>query len=249
MRSLRNGRTREQVGDDLIEAAMRAPRLVAGLDFAFSFPAWFLAEQGFAGAAELWDAARVRGEDWLVERSAPFWGGRVASGRGVMREAARGAARPDLGDRAHFRRTDLWVAPTGPRRIRPKSPFQVGGAGSVGTGSIRGMPLLARLQREGFSIWPFDAEPGWPRIVEIYPRLLTGPVDKANGPARQASLEAFDWPPDPVQRQLAGSSEDAFDAALSARAMDEHQDRLVDLPEIPAESAAEARLEGWIWST
>lgn len=44
--SLRDGRSREEVGDDLIEAAMRSPRLAVGLDFAFSFPAWFLARFG-----------------------------------------------------------------------------------------------------------------------------------------------------------------------------------------------------------
>lgn len=58
-----------------------------------------------------------------------------------------------------------------------KSVFLIGGAGAVGTASVRGMPALLRLARAGFSIWPFD-QPGWPQAVEIYPRVLTGPVVK-----------------------------------------------------------------------
>lgn len=237
LRSLATGRTRDQVGDDLIEAGMRVPRLAVGLDFAFSFPAWYLSESGLGSAPELWAAAARHGDEWLRELPFPFWGGKA------------GAIRPELeGHRPHARRTDLWVPPIGSARTRPKSPFQVGGAGSVGTGTIRGMPLLARLRRAGFSIWPFDEAPGWPRVVEIYPRLLTGPVQKSSALARRAQLERLGWPEDPVQRGMAASTEDAFDAALSARAMDRSQHRLIELPAIPAEYAADAQREGWIWS-
>ncbi|MFP5389572.1 MAG: hypothetical protein ACLGG5_09790, partial [Thermoleophilia bacterium] len=41
------------------------------------------------------------------------------------------------------------------------------------------MPHLLTLARNGFGIWPFSE--GWPRVVEIYPRALTGPVNKGSG--------------------------------------------------------------------
>ena len=71
-----------------------------------------------------------------------------------------------------------------------KSVFQVGGAGAVGTGSIRGMPSLLALARHGFSVWPFQ-EPAWPRVVEIYPRaLVRGRVQQLAGAERHAYLFA-----------------------------------------------------------
>ncbi|MBK8180793.1 MAG: hypothetical protein IPK67_18245 [Planctomycetes bacterium] len=71
--------------------------------------------------------------------------------------------------------------------IRPKSVFQIG-AGTVGTGSLRGMPFLAELRRAGFSIWPFDraSAPG----AGDLPRALTGPVDKSSALARSMYLQA-----------------------------------------------------------
>jgi len=194
-------------------------------------PGWFLAERGYATAPELWEAAERDGERWLRECSPPFWG-------------RTGHGRPELGAPGrHWRLTDVGVPPTGPGRIRPKSPFQIGGAGSVGTGSIRGMTILARLRREGFSIWPFD-EPGWPRVVEIYPRLLTDAVVKSDRAAREAYLARLTWPRDRVLQERVASSEDAFDAAVSALAMDKAR---ADLITLPARLLPEAALEGWIW--
>ena len=227
---LENGRTGAELAEDLCRMASETPRLVVGLDFAFSFPAWFMAEQGFSAGPELWEAAEREGERWLAECLPPFWG---RPGRG----------RPSLGvPGRHWRLTDLDVPPTGPA-IRPKSPFQIGGAGAVGTGSIRGMAVLARLRREGFAIWPFDP-PSWPRVVEIYPRLLTGAVRKSDPTARGAYLEARAWPGNAALRERAASTEDAFDAAVSARAMYLHR---VELADLPTRLPPEAALEGWIW--
>ena len=44
-------------------------------------------------------------------------------------------------------------------------------------------------------------------------------------------------------REQAASTEDAFDAALSARGMDEHREDLAAPPPVPEIAA----LEGWIW--
>ena len=226
---LENGRRREDVARLLVNLAADDPELVVGLDFAFSFPAWYLDEAGLRSAHRLWDLASAHGERWLTGGETPFWG-------------LPGRRRPDLGDRSHYRLTELTAPATA--GIRPKSAFQVGGAGAVGTGSIRGMATLSVLHRAGFSIWPFDP-PALPRVVEIYPRLLTGPVIKSDRHARERYLAARYASLDPEMRRLTASTEDAFDAAVSALVMSEHADELSALP--PAADARE-RIEGRIWA-
>ncbi|HET6316685.1 MAG TPA: hypothetical protein VFG86_09520 [Chloroflexota bacterium] len=196
------------------------PRIVIGLDFAFSFPSWYLEQLRVDSAPALWSHVAQHGERWLQECAPPFWG-RPGHRRPVHFE--------------HFRRTEHALRRRG---LSPKSVFQIGGAGAVGTGSIRGMPLLHALRARGASIWPFDP-PGWPRVVEIYPRLLTGPVVKSSAAARQAYLDrhlpAF---------QHAVPSEDAFDAAVSALTMARHA---ADLESLLGEPDFELRREGRIW--
>src|SRR5580698_9655298 len=43
---LEAGRTRDEVGEWLIELARETPGMVIGIDCCFSYPAWFLAEHG-----------------------------------------------------------------------------------------------------------------------------------------------------------------------------------------------------------
>jgi hypothetical protein len=162
---LEAGRTREEVVAHLLEEAARDRDLVAGLDFAFSLPEWFLRERGIedvTGASEL--VAR-EGEAWLADPQPPFWRTRKLPGNG-------------------FRRTELECGG------RPKSVFQLVGAGQVGTSTLRGMPFLPGL-RERFAIWPFD-EPRLPLLVEIYPRLyLDGSDGYPNEHARDAAASAL----------------------------------------------------------
>ena len=217
---------RAGVIEHLISTAAREPQIVVGLDFAFSLPAWFLAERGLASAPELWDLVDREGESWLRECAPPFWG-------------RAGRRRPVLAE--HHRRTEYEVGSVS--GTRAKSVFQIGGAGAVGTGSVRGMPFLARLRKAGFSIWPFD-RPAHPLVVEIYPRLLTGAVVKSSRVERVAYLER-NYPeiqPDLVRDAVA--CEDAFDAAVSALVMAAHIDELQAL-----QQAIEpvALLEGAIW--
>ena len=127
--------------------------------------------------------------------------------------------------------------------VSPKSVFQIGGAGAVGTGSLRGMPILKRLKDAGFAVWPFDA-PRWPCVIEIYPRLLTGTVNKTSADARAAYLVSrYPSLGDEMTRR-AMSSEDAFDAAVSALAMDAVRWELKELA--PIENSR-TRQEGQIW--
>jgi hypothetical protein len=120
--------------------------------------------------------------------------------------------------------------------------LQIGGAGSVGTGSVRGFPALARLQDAGFAIWPFDAPARPPVAIEIWPRTLTGPVVKSDATARATYLDHH-FPALPRDlRDAAVGSEDAFDAAVSAVVMSQDETSLRALPALD-----DARLEGWVW--
>lgn len=224
---LEGGWTADRLVSWLVGRAERDPSLVIGLDFAFSFPAWFVRARLGGSVEGTWSEAERNGESWLRGGLSPFWG-------------RPGRPRPDFSHgRDEYRRTERKLDPA---LGRPKSVFQVGGAGSVGTGSIRGMPVLARLRAAGFAIWPFDA-PALPLVVEIYPRALTGRVRKSDDGRRRAYLDSKGWPRDAEQRARAAGSEDAFDAAVSAWAMGRH---LADFAALPALDEVD-QLEGRIW--
>jgi hypothetical protein len=216
----------------LAHAANRTP-IVAGLDFSFSYPAWFLREAGCNSAPELWAHVAQHGEHWLREPHPHFWGRRKGSGPPATHRAPHW-----LG----YRQCELAAATS--KRL-PLSSFQIGGAGAVGTGTLRGMPMLARLRAAGFSIWPFDP-PALPLLVEIYPRLLTGPVIKSSPSARTAYLRQPQFAHIPTHaRHQAEASEDAFDALVSALIMRRHAAAFALLPHPLDETT---RLEGAIWN-
>ena len=163
---LEGGRTREEVVAHLLDEAARDPDLVAGLDFAFSLPEWFLRGRGVHAVTSTWELVAREGEAWLADPQPPFWRTRKAPGDG-------------------FRRTELECGG------HPKSVFQLVGAGQVGTSTLRGIPFLPRL-RGRFAIWPFDA-PRLPLLVEIYPRLHLAGTEGAypNEHARDAAAAAL----------------------------------------------------------
>ena len=226
---LESGRSREQMAAHLVQEIARDPAMFIGLDFAFSFPRWFVEQQGCASAPELWPIVAREGERWLRDCQPPFWG-------------RPGITRPDLHE--HFRATDRAIAPV--QGIRPKSVFQVGGAGAVGTGSIRGMPMLLQLREAGCAIWPFDPAT-LPVAVEIYPRAMTGAVAKRNPEARSAYLDARYPDLGEGIRAAAESSEDAFDALVSALVLASIVPATGGLP-LPPVTDPNARHEGAIWA-
>jgi hypothetical protein len=218
--------TRQQVGDRLLDMAAADPDLLVGLDFGFSLPAWFLDANRIETARELWsDTGRLEG--WLTECKPPFWG-------------RPGRPRPHTPTERQWRQTELLITP------RPKSVFQVGGAGTVGTASLRGMPVLHRLHQAGFSVWPFDAfdggRPAQPTVVEAWPRLAIGSTIKSSPTGRRR------WLSDPTRRDaipapfsaLCEASSDAFDAVATALA-------LLRSPPRPRITDPIVRREGWIW--
>jgi hypothetical protein len=224
--ALESERERSEVIDDLVALRSSSPDgLCVGLDFSFSFPAWFVRQQGCRDAEDVWSLVAQQGEGWLAACAPPFWG-------------RPGHPRPELPE--HLRRAERHATVAG---ISAKSTFQIGGVGSVGTGSLRGMPHLSQLRQAGFSIWPFH--PTAPHtVMEIYPRLCTGPVHKSNRQHRAAYLRAAPWPiPPPFMKRMI-ESEDAFDAGISALVMDQHTGELARLGPT---SDPVTRLEGDVW--
>jgi len=192
--------SRSAVRDALLQRQHHPAPVLVGLDFSFSVPAWYAAARGWVDVTDVWTAARDEGETWLRDCVPPFWG---RPGTRRPHEAAQGL-------RATERATGAGM--------QPKSVFQVGGAGSVGTGSIRGMPMLLELRAAGWAVWPFDAA-ATHTIVEIYPRLFTGAVVKSSAQAREAWLEQHLPTLATEFRRLMCASEDAFDAGVSALRM------------------------------
>ena len=224
---LEAGRTRAEVVAELARMVAAHRALLVGLDFAFALPAWFTHAHAGGSAQSLWELAARDGERWLSECASPFWG-RPGRKRPLANDAQPG-----------FRACELALPAV--NGIRAKSVFQVGGAGAVGTGSLRGMSVLPTLRHAGARIWPFD-DHDLPAVVEIYPRLLTGAVRKSNRGARTEYLAALtDLPA--WATALGESGEDAFDALVSARAMWQHRDD----PVLRATPTALERIEGAIW--
>ena len=217
--SLRDGWEIDTLVAHLVQLAA-ADDVVVGFDFSFSLPAWFLDQLGVPDGPALWDVVADRGEAWLRECAPPFWG-------------RPGRSRPD---QLHLRDTERAVAAFA--GLTPKSTFQIGGAGSVGTASVRGMPMLSALRAAGFAIWPFD-DRRLPMVVEVWPRLFTGPMVKSRADARAAYARDHRLPPE------IAVTEDAFDAAVAAFGMWTARHELANLPSRGIEAV---RREGWIWS-
>jgi len=69
---LRNGWSRESLTEHLIAEAARDPKMIVGLDFAFSFPEWFVRRQGYRTVRDVWASCQQHGETWLETCADPF---------------------------------------------------------------------------------------------------------------------------------------------------------------------------------
>jgi hypothetical protein len=245
--------------------------MVVGIDCCFSYPAWFLEEHGCRDVFAFWrQVAAGKGEEWLHRDCVDgrFWG-KAGAGRLGQRPAEF------CGDQMHrmMRQTDMEnkILPLREggdaeraakmKGITAKSPFQIGGSGSVGTGSLRAMPALLRLREAGFRVWPFEdaalaggTTKAKPLVVEMYTRLLTGAVAKSNAEARKAYLERRKKEEADGSQIWAGLSrgvmakalagEDAFDALVSALEMVRWREEFARLRRT---EDAGLRLEGVTW--
>jgi hypothetical protein len=228
--SVRGGLDRDGVGELLLGLRDAPEPAVVGMDFSFGLPGWFATGDDARSLPRVWALAATDGERWLRECPPPFWG------RPGTRKPAADPARPLL------RRTEQAAHEQG---LHPSSTFQVGGAGAVGTGSVRGMALLGRWRDAGLGVWPLDGAPGPAGVllVEVYPRAMTGPVVKSSPAARAAHVATDARIPVDLRDDVV-ATEDAFDAALAALGMAEHVDELASLP---ASDDPVDRLEGRMW--
>jgi hypothetical protein len=116
------------------------------------------------------------------------------------------------------------------------------------------MPFLLRLREAGFRTWPFESASlgarAKPLVVEMYTRLMTGPVAKSNPAARKAYLASrrkHDPLFAPVPRSVfrtAEASEDAFDALISTLEMVRYA---AEFAALKATKDPALRLEGITW--
>jgi len=257
--SIESGRTREQWVAWLIAEAKKTPRMVVSLDCCFSYPAWFLAEHGCKTVFDFWKhVASGEGEKWLAQVYSPrderFWGKPHKKppqfcGEGMPRMMRLS----DMENKIAEGMSEARAAKV--RGIAPKSPFQIGGAGSTGTGSLRAIPFLLQLHKAGFRIWPFesaalDNKRPQPLLIEMYARLMTGAVKKSSAEARRAYLRTK-MREDAFYAKLkrgvvakAVASEDAFDALISAMEMARHAS---DFTKLKKTNDSIRQLEGITW--
>jgi hypothetical protein len=197
-REVSAGRTRVETVEWIEQ--LPAPVFV-GFDFSFGFPAWFAREHRCATIDDVWALAASEGETMLAP-APPFW-----------------RTRCEVPLDRRFRRCEVAVRAAG---APAKSIFQLVGNGQVGAGSVRGMPLLARLRERGFAIWPFD-DARDRTAFEIYPSLL-----------RQATSRPERTYASPHER----------DAVESACVMWEHRAAFANLQ---AATDPVTRIEGDVW--
>lgn len=166
----------------LAQTAQDGQRLLIGADFAFGHPSGLAARiTGQARALALWDQLDAMHQDDDRNRSnyrTVAAGLNRALGKPVFWGNGRAQQIPDLPrlkppphpDLPPHRVTETPV-PGGPR---PKSPFQLAGAGAVGAQSLTGIPVMNRLrQHPGTAVWPFDdCRDARVVLAEVYPSML-----------------------------------------------------------------------------
>lgn len=233
---LQDGRTRLEVVRYLLERIGSRDLLVIGIDFAFSFPQWYLEDNDLQSAPALWARAADHGEDWLGGNEWPFWGGR----RNVYQNLPEG-----LTVDRQFRETDWFHG--------GESVFHIDGPANVGTGTVRGLPHLAKMRCAGAAIWPFDAAvAGRPVVVEIYPRAFYGNRARTNtsdaaAESRRMYLDRV-YPCPALEEERRNDmihSGDAFDAGVSALVMSAH---VGDLQRLRQATERPVSVEGEIWA-
>lgn len=232
-------RTRFAAQDWLLRrlAELSGRRVLLGFDFAFAFPA------GFARALTGKDDPRALWR-WLAENltDAPD----NANNRFEL--AARINRRFPAGPGPFWSRPATLDLPDLPRRrfgidyaghglaerrpaetlSRAKPVWMLNNPGAVGSQSLMGQAFLARLDRPGTAVWPFDPPDLLAKaplvLAEVYPSLLG-----------------------PTVRRLAraGEEKDRAQVRLLARALAE-LDRQGRLSALLADVPAAAREEGWI---
>ena len=181
-------RTRALAERHLAEAlaveAAAGRRVLVGFDFPMGYPAGFAARlTGQARASAVWEwlAARITdGADNANNRFAvaaevnnrlggagPFWG----------RPSALKIPDPPFTKAVDYAALSLSEFRSVERLAKgAKSVWQLMGAGSVGSQSLMGLPMVHRLAQDGAAVWPFDHTAARVVVAEVYPSLLARAV-------------------------------------------------------------------------
>lgn len=173
-------------------------RVLLGADFAFGFPSGLArAVTGEAGALRIWDHLRAHHRD--DDRNASNYRDLAAAmnrahGRALFWGDGRKTPIPDLPRLkpppdpriAAHRATEAAT----PGAARPKSVFQLAGAGAVGAQSLTGIAWLARLcDAPDVAVWPFQpADKARLVLAEVYPSMI--PSDVTGHSCRDAAQVA-----------------------------------------------------------
>lgn len=216
---LQSGHDRAEVISYVIGESKKSPKIIVGLDFAFSCPEWFVKSKNCRTVHDFWRLAEKQGEKWMNDL--PFWS----------------KGKPEKRPEREYRQCELALG-------TPSSVFKLVGPAQVGPGSIRGMRYLLQLRQSGFSVWPFDL-PEWPKVIEIYPRLFTRGTVKSNCESRCKFLSQFAGRCSSVDLEKAQKSDDAFDALVSAFAMG---DRYKEFALLAKSTNPQTLIEGQIWT-
>ncbi|MFP4327231.1 MAG: molybdopterin guanine dinucleotide synthesis [Paracoccaceae bacterium] len=164
-------------------------RVLAGFDFPFGYPSGFAAAlTGRADPLAVWDwverhlpdgtdgtdrfdlAGRINAR---FPGTGPFWGNGLK--RDIPHLPRKGRARQGHG------MTEWRLAEK--RAPGAFSCWQLSGAGAVGSQTLTGLPVLARLRRRfGAAAWPFEPPDAALALVEIWPSLLAGALRDLQAP-------------------------------------------------------------------
>lgn len=166
-------------------------RVLAGFDFPFGYPAGFAsALTGRADALALWDWMAERVHDGAENANNRFALAaeinRTFSGTGPFWGAPTSVNLPDLPHDGTARRDhglpERRLVET--RVPRAQSCWKLFTTGSVGSQTVLGLPILARLRTrfaEALGVWPFEGAGAQVVLAEVYPSLLDKAVTAAMG--------------------------------------------------------------------
>lgn len=181
---LRNRQVAEAWLADLFGAERaKDRRVLAGFDFPFGFPSGVaerITERADPFALWHWLEARIedspkRNNRWQVAAAinalfpgvGPFWGN-------ITKTDVDGLPRKGRARQGHGAQEWRQVE----RAARGSfSVWQLAGAGAVGSQTLMGLPVLARLRRRfGASVWPFEAPDEALVFAEVWPSLINQAV-------------------------------------------------------------------------
>jgi len=244
------GKAEEQLRDLLIDAIDHGERVLIGFDFPYGYPQGFAAALGLEGPAwnAIWrylagnvqDASRTNENNrfevasGMNARLVPhaFWGrpaARSLASLSTRRDQVRYRIDGEAAGLGEWREVEVMLRRRG---SHPQSVWKLWGAGSVGSQTLTGVPVVYRLRHDSrleavSRVWPFEVD-----VPELPER-------------RGAVVHAEIWPSLDAIPYQSGVIKD--EAQVIALAKDfRHRDRSGTLARIFTVPSSAATEEGWI---